>query len=232
MSAPAGWHADPYPLHPGTPPQLRYWDGQAWTEHVSPLSQPAYQPASQPVAHTTPDGVPLAGWWQRVGASLIDMPILFALVGLLAFPVVADLVRGFGDFFGDTATAIQNGTEPPSNLQFQRDITGKLIVLAVTGLVVNFAYTVGFLMWKQATPGKLALGLRVRLREHPSLPMSAVLKRWAVQVAAPGLVGQVPFVGLLGSLFSLLDSLWPLWDDRRQALHDKAAGTNVVRLRG
>ena len=33
----------------------------------------------------------------------------------------------------------------------------------------------------------------------------------------------VPFVG------SLLDLLWPLWDPRNQTLHDKAAGTVVLR---
>jgi uncharacterized RDD family membrane protein YckC len=31
-------------------------------------------------------------------------------------------------------------------------------------------------------------------------------------------------------LFTLLDGLWPLWDPRRQALHDKIAGTVVVRV--
>jgi uncharacterized RDD family membrane protein YckC len=30
--------------------------------------------------------------------------------------------------------------------------------------------------------------------------------------------------GLLG----LLNDLWPLWDDKKQALHDKVAATNVV----
>jgi uncharacterized RDD family membrane protein YckC len=29
----------------------------------------------------------------------------------------------------------------------------------------------------------------------------------------------------------LLDYLWPLWDDKKQALHDKVAKTNVVRTR-
>jgi hypothetical protein len=46
-----------------------------------------------------------------------------------------------------------------------------------------------------------------------------------------GLVSVVPLVGLLGSAYSLLDDLWPLWDGRRQALHDKVARTNVVRTR-
>jgi hypothetical protein len=44
-------------------------------------------------------------------------------------------------------------------------------------------------------------------------------------------VSLVPLVGLLGSVYSLLDDLWPLWDGRRQALHDKVARTNVVRTR-
>ena len=45
---------------------------------------------------------------------------------------------------------------------------------------------------------------------------------------AGSIVGLLPVVGLLGSLFTILDSLWPLWDERRQALHDKAGATNVV----
>ena len=33
----------------------------------------------------------------------------------------------------------------------------------------------------------------------------------------------------IGTLYLLLDVLWPLRDARRQALHDKFAGTCVVR---
>jgi uncharacterized RDD family membrane protein YckC len=45
---------------------------------------------------------------------------------------------------------------------------------------------------------------------------------------AGGIVSLVPVVGSLGSLFTLLDGLWPLWDDKKQAIHDKVAATNVV----
>jgi len=43
------------------------------------------------------------------------------------------------------------------------------------------------------------------------------------------------FVGLFRvilffGLFALLDGLWPLWDPKRQALHDKIAGSVVVRV--
>jgi uncharacterized RDD family membrane protein YckC len=58
-----------------------------------------------------------------------------------------------------------------------------------------------------------------------------VLVRWATQNLATFLAF-VPLVGFVAWVFSILDDLWPLWDGKRQALHDKAARTNVVRTRG
>lgn len=39
----------------------------------------------------------------------------------------------------------------------------------------------------------------------------------------------IPAIPIIGWLWFLLDNLWLLWDERRQALHDKAAGTIVVK---
>ena len=87
-------------------------------------------------------------------------------------------------------------------------------------------------MWQQATPGKLLLGLRVRLRERPGpMPLPTVLLRWVGQFGVGRRLGLIPFVGTIGSIYSLLDYLWPLWDDKKQAIHDKIAKTNVVRVR-
>jgi uncharacterized RDD family membrane protein YckC len=187
---------------------------------------PAY--ATRP---TTPDGVPLAGWWHRVGASLMDFVILIPLVALLAFPFVRDMMSAFGDYFDAAMTAAETGQPEPSTAALEQQMTDASLAIGLVGLVVGLVYTVGFLLWKQATPGKLAVGLRIRLRESPELPLSAILTRWATQSGAPGLFGLVPVVGILASVFTLLDALWPLWDDKNQALHDKVAKTNVVRTR-
>ena len=86
-------------------------------------------------------------------------------------------------------------------------------------------------MWKQATPGKLILGLRVRLRDRPGpMTIGTVLLRWAGQFGV-GILGLLPVVGCLSFIYSVLDYLWPLWDDKNQAIHDKIAKTNVVRIR-
>jgi uncharacterized RDD family membrane protein YckC len=50
--------------------------------------------------------------------------------------------------------------------------------------------------------------------------------RAGLRFATVGLFRLVPFFGL----FTLLSGLWPLWDPRRQALHDKIAGSVVVRV--
>jgi uncharacterized RDD family membrane protein YckC len=75
----------------------------------------------------------------------------------------------------------------------------------------------------------MATGIAVRLRDVPgNPPAAAVAKRCGFDLAL-NLVGVIPLIGYAASLGLLLNYLWPLWDDKKQALHDKVAGTNVVR---
>ncbi len=178
---------------------------------------------------TTPDGERLAGWWVRVVASILDGLIVFAVSIPLALPAWRNVFSVYGDYF-DEMTA--GGASGVSTMDLQAELAGSFAVIGLISVAVNFVYVVGFLRWKQATPGKLALGLRVRQRDAPhGLPLDVVLKRWIVQ-SGPQLLGILPLIGILGSLFMLLDSLWPLWDSRRQAIHEKWADTNVVVRRG
>ena len=85
-------------------------------------------------------------------------------------------------------------------------------------LLVSGAYEVFFLSRSGATPGKKIVGISVRLRYQAGPPpMNTVLVRTGC------------FLGFqLLSVAYYLDVLWPLWDDKKQALHDKVAATNVV----
>ena len=84
------------------------------------------------------------------------------------------------------------------------------------------------LRFKGATLGKMALGISVRLRERPGrMPWSAIVVRLLVQQGVL-LTAVLPLLYLVLSWFPYLDNLYPLWDRRRQAIHDKAAKTNVV----
>lgn len=225
---PAGWYPDQQQ------PVLRYWDGSRWTEHTNPFpggeAQGGYAAqSSYDTRSTTPDGERLAGWWVRVVAAVIDGLVVLVIATPLALPWWRNVFGVYGDYFDEIATT---GSSSLNTFDLQTQIAGSLAVIGLIAAAINFAYVVGFLLWKQATPGKLALGLRVRRREAPhGLPLPVVLKRWVVQ-AGPQALGVVPFIGSLASLFGLLDGLWPLWDSRRQAIHDKWADTNVVVRRG
>ena len=76
-----------------------------------------------------------------------------------------------------------------------------------------------------ATVGKLICGLRVRAWLRPG-PL-----RWN-EIGRRVLSYQVAYaVPTIGPLYVLVDVLWPLWDAKKQALHDKVAGTAVVKKR-
>jgi uncharacterized RDD family membrane protein YckC len=189
--------------------------------------------ASRDVA---PDGQPLAGWWARVGAYLLDGLLLTVLEIVCGWRFLSGIVDGFRGVAQQAVDAARAGVQPPSSDQLGSQLVSAvwpavLGFLAVC-LVVRFLYGAGFLKAFQATPGQMALGLQVRLRARPGvLPWSTVLARWFTQNLGT-FVAFVPLVGMLAWVYSVLDDLWPLWDGKRQALHDKAARTNVVRVRG
>ncbi|MGY2702283.1 putative RDD family membrane protein YckC [Nocardioides sp. HB32] len=221
-----GWYADPW-QQAGQQPVVRWWDGGQWTGHVQPVTG-APVPAAHAGPPTTPDGVELAAWGRRVAAYLVDVVILVPVMVVASIPFWGDLAGPIRDFWDETSRALDAGTEPPSSWDLQRELASTMIVIGLISCAINFAYHVGFLMWKQATPGKLVLGMRVRRRDVPGpMPLGTVVLRWLTQFG-PSLLSGITYVGWLVSTYSFLDGLWPLWDARRQALHDKAARTNVV----
>ncbi len=100
---------------------------------------------------------------------------------------------------------------------------GWLYFLFWPAVIILFgAYFVGFHGGKRGqTLGKRALGIAVRDEEaHGRIGYGRALGRWLTGVFLWSLFG----FGLL------LDCLWPLWDKRKQALHDKVARSIVVRV--
>ena len=228
--APPGWYPDPGPIPHGVPRGSRYWDGRRWTEHVA---RAGHSQVAVARVRTTPDGEPLAGWWPRVGAPLLDSLILTPVLLLAGWPFLHRVWGGYMDFLGRAVRASQAGGPPPDPTDVMNRFLWPLLGFAAISLAGNLVYNAGFLKWRQATPGKLIVGLRVRLRERPgAMSWGTVVLRWLGQnwYALPVLVPLtvVPFLGSAVSFYPLLDDLWPLWDERNQAVHDKLARTNVV----
>jgi uncharacterized RDD family membrane protein YckC len=90
----------------------------------------------------------------------------------------------------------------------------------VLSLVINVAYYVIMLTRFGQTLGNMALGTRV-VDANTGGPITAgkAFVRWLSEAV----------LFLLFFIPGLLDILWPLWDSRNQTLHDKMAGTLVLR---
>jgi uncharacterized RDD family membrane protein YckC len=183
---------------------------------------------------TTPDGVPLASYGQRVGAYLIDMLILAVLTTLAGWYWISQLVSWYTAWLSNLMDEAERGVQPAINqADLTNEIYGYVLALSLVSLVVTVVYQVAFLTWRGATPGKMALGIAVRLREQPGNPSVLVALKRQIIFIGSSLLSLLPGVGVVGSLLMILNLLWPLWDDKRQALHDKIAATNVVvRRRG
>lgn len=109
-------------------------------------------------------------------------------------------------------------------------IDGLILVVGIIGLFIGGYLILAYFMGREGpnngqTPGKQALGITV-VREdgQPWNFGTAFLREFVIK----GLL-----FGTVGSFFlwipTLLDGLWPLWDERKQALHDKLATSYVVK---
>jgi uncharacterized RDD family membrane protein YckC len=227
--------------------QPAYGEGQG----QPPYSQPGYGQYSQPgqypypaapgqvyaggpwarAGKAAPDGTPLALWWQRLLARIIDSVLLSVVTFIVASPWIGPLLTTMEDYIREVMNAAQSGASPPSSLDFQAQITQYLLPIALISLVISLTYETVFLLWRGATIGKLILGIRVRrVGDAGSLGPVTALRRQVI-TAGVSIVALVPFVSTIGSMLTLLDDAWLLWDPRRQCLHDKIADTLVVKNR-
>lgn len=133
------------------------------------------------------------GFWPRVGAALIDTLLVLAL----CIPLVTAV---YGRQYWLSSDLIQG----PADFL----ITWVLPAVAV----------ILFWVYRQATPGKIAIGARIvdaKSGEKPSTAQCVVRYAGYYVAMLPLMVG----------------ILWVAFDPRKQGWHDKLAGTVVVRTR-
>jgi uncharacterized RDD family membrane protein YckC len=179
----------------------------------------------------TPDGEPLAGWWKRLLARLIDWIIVWfaslPLTGYFLFRAAGEMGPAFEDYLREIESGNTTATAPIVTPEVLKWVIAYSVVLTV----VAIAYEVFFTTRSGATPGKKALGLRVRLRDRPGpLPTQTALTRTVIPMGG-NLLSSLPLISTLVGLLQVADGLLPLVNERKQALHDLMAKTNVVDTR-
>ena len=187
-----------------------------------PSGPPPGPPATAPAGGAPPtatagqptdsQGRVLAHWWKRVVAALIDGVILYVINLIIGL-----LLGGALTFTEEPSINPQTGQLEGGSGFFATLILGNVVML-----VVGIAYYVFFNgSEKGQTPGKMAMKIQVRDEATGG----------RVSYGKAGLryiVGAVLF--LLCVVPGIVDLLFPLWDPKRQTIHDKAANTLVVDL--
>jgi uncharacterized RDD family membrane protein YckC len=152
----------------------------------------------------------LAGWWSRVAATLIDGIIVG--IGAVLIMALFGSVFSVGFFASDEAGIAS--------------VIVGLLLSFVAIAIVALLYA-PFLMARTngKTLGRMAVGNRViRASGEPMTFVWAMLREVAVKALLFGFVSSFTF-----GLASLLDVLWPLWDDENRALHDFIVDTRTVK---
>jgi uncharacterized RDD family membrane protein YckC len=204
----------------GSTPQDRQDRGQPggqWPPYGQGSGSGGAQLGWQANPTTTPDGVPLAAWWPRAGARVLDGIFTFVLALPLTGYGYYRYIDGVLTWSRDLAAQSASGAAPVLALP-PWSVYQFAFAASVIGLLVSVAYECFFLMRSGATPGKKIVGISVRLRDQAGPP-----PRRAVLLRAGCYYGFS-----LVSVANLLDILWPLWDEKKQAIHDKVAATTVV----
>jgi uncharacterized RDD family membrane protein YckC len=150
-------------------------------------------------------GRPLAGWGIRLGAWLIDWLILLVPVALLIVLVVV--------------------------VALSSDVGAIL-----TGILSTLAYVVVALFYAPVlmarggerngqTWGKQAVGIRVVRDNGVPIDMGfGFLREFVVKNLLFWFVG-----GFFAYIPTLVNYLWPLWDDQNRCLHDMIVSSHVIR---
>ena len=215
--APGSWRAGTEELQ--TPPtgSSSAPTGSPSSSYTSNAAAPPVYSAPQPSSmYAQTAGVPglfgqmrYAEWIDRVLAALIDGALNVALM-IVLFIIFGALTA---------ASAGVGGDDNP--------LPGGILCM---GMLVTFVSVFGlgifnkiYLVSKRGSSiGQGVMKLKVVDATGNIPPMGTLLIRLLVQVG-------MSFVPFLSIFLVLLDVLWPLWDEKKQTLHDKAAGTFVIK---
>ncbi len=212
-------------------PEPIHRDGVWWREQPDGtwLRWNADASTWEPQAHPPPPpeaeipAVPaLASWGRRVGAFVLDWLIVAIPAGALQAALMPAVFAAGGHPEGRQVM-------PGEHVLDLGQVSGGEGLLLIGGaislaiyLAVPFTYFVILHGGKRGqTIGKRILGIRV-CDENTGLPigywraLGRLLITWGMWflLYIPG----------------ILDALWPLWDDRNQALHDKVVRSLVVKV--
>jgi uncharacterized RDD family membrane protein YckC len=170
--------------------------------HDAKTASAVFRPEISAAAATPadPSSLPKGGFWLRSVAFLADVGLVAALT--VAGGILVGMAVQIGGVFS---------TAPQADLDWLEWVAKTLF-----SMVIDVCYFTLFVGWRGQTPGKMLLGLKIIRVSGEEAGYARALLRWFGQG--------------LGLLLFGLGFLMVAFSRQKQGLHDKLAGTYVIRL--
>jgi uncharacterized RDD family membrane protein YckC len=213
--------AAPEPQAPESPASPRSYPAPSYPEQAAypPPTGPPTGPPNYPSGAGVPSGAygspvtaPYATWAVRLGGYLVDFVIFLVVLVVL-------LVLFRHSHALDVHLMARKGTRRRNFSAVPFLITGALWIIYGTVLIGGT---------RGQTVGMMAAGVRaVGDQDRGVLGYGRAFGRALVE----GVLRLINLLFFLLGLVWVLDMLFPLWDMKRQTLHDKVVGSVVIRTR-
>lgn len=197
--------------------------GAPYTPGAVPGRYPPQPQGAYKMVRTTADGVPLASFWSRVAATIVDTILMSLIGGLIGWPY---LVRAWNAYTQIFDWMLANPGQTVDFTDYDYATPASMVQFAILG--VSFVVQVLMVRFFGGTIGQLLMGLRVVPSEKgltPRVSWNTSLMRSAIWVAIMAASQAVLFP-------AVISYLRPLWHPRLKTWHDSLAHTQVITTRG
>jgi uncharacterized RDD family membrane protein YckC len=150
------------------------------------------------------------GFWLRFVAYLIDGIIIGIPTGILAMILMGGSMLSLA--------RLGNNPTPEETLSAMIPMFGAIALLNLIVVVLDCSYHTFFLVKFGATPGKMALGLKVVRPDGSGIQVGRAIGRYFSRI----LSGLILYIGYIMAGI----------DSQKRALHDMICDTRVIKTRG
>lgn len=165
-----------------------------------------------PAAIAPADTRVYAGFWLRVGASLVDFAILFFIGGFFSNLVVKAVYPEQAHLLEEPLVLQGRSTE--ELMEFAR----VFMLNSFVGMMIGLAYDLIFVPRFGATPGKMVFRLQIQRADGSRLSYLRATGRH--------------FANMLSGILFCVGYIMVAFDDQKRGLHDIICDTRVVKKRG
>lgn len=155
-----------------------------------------------------PPMVRYGGFWIRFVARIIDGIIMGAVGFVVRIPFIA--------MMGGAAVSLGEDPDPAQVMAALPAILAGAGLMILVSVALNAAYEAYFLSTRGATPGKMALGLKVVRADGGPISVGLAVGRYFASI----LSGMTLFIGYIIAGF----------DTQKRSLHDHICSTRVIRV--